>query len=161
MAPRRKKKTPRKRTFQPLPQNTCWVESDSYDRHSYAKIRSESPSLQSLEETGSTFLPHFASLLQDLFCLLFKFNVVFFPEKDVLPSALFNRTVLNGLQQGHLYRILRELTRLDEAKAGLCTLLLGEGVIALLKSEKTLTLRDMLDLWDVKKQQEVVEQKRE
>jgi len=161
MAPRRKKKTPRKRTFQPLPQNTCWVESDSYDRHSYAKIRSESPSLQSLEETGSTFLPHFASLLQDLFCLLFKFNVVFFPEKDVLPSALFNRTVLNGLQQGHLYRILRELTRLDEAKAGLCTLLLGEGVIALLKSEKTLTRRDMLDLWDVKKQQDIVEQKRE
>jgi uncharacterized protein with von Willebrand factor type A (vWA) domain len=114
-----------------------------------------------LEEIGSTFLPHFASLLQDLFCLLFKYNVIFLPDKDVVPSALFNRNLLNALQQGHLYRILRELTRLDEAKAGLCTLLLGEALLSLLKSEKALTRRDMLDLWDVKKQQDIVEQKRE
>lgn len=161
MPPKRKKKAPQKRVLQPLPQNACWIESDSYDRHSYAMLRSESPSLRTLEETGSTFLPHFASLLQDLFCLLFKYNVIYLPDKDVLPSALFNLNILNALQQGHLYRILRELTRLDEAKAGLCTLLLGESVLSLLKSEKVLTRRDMLDLWDVKKQEDIVEQKQE
>lgn len=79
----------------------------------------------------------------------------------MLPSALFNRILLNALKQGRLYRILRQLTLLDEAKAGLCTLLLGEGLIALLKSEKVFTRRDMIDLWDIKKQEEIVEEKRE
>jgi hypothetical protein len=93
--------------------------------------------------------------------LLFKYNVIFLEEEAVLPSALFNRTLLRALQQGDLYRILRELTLLDEAKAGLCTLLLGERILALLKSEKVLNRRDMLDLWDLKKQQEIAGEKRE
>lgn len=162
MSPKRKKKpAPGKQTIQTLPKHTCWIESDAYDRHVYAKLRSESPSLSRLEKEGSTFLPHFSSLLQDLFCLLFKYNVLFLKEDDVLPSTLLNRMFLNALQQGKLYSILRELTLLDEAKAGLCTLLLGERVLALLKSEKTLTRRDMLDLWDIKKQEEIAEEKRE
>jgi uncharacterized protein with von Willebrand factor type A (vWA) domain len=161
MAAKRKKTTPQKRALQPLPQNACWIESDSYDRQAYGKLRSESPSLHKLEQGGSTFIPHFPSLLQDLFCLLFKYNIIFFQEANVLPSALFNRILLNALKQGRLYRILRQLTLLDEAKAGLCTLLLGEGLIALLKSEKVFTRRDMIDLWDIKKQEEIVEEKRE
>ena len=157
MPPKRKKTAPRKRPLQPLPQNACWIESDSYDRQAYANLRSESPSLRTLEEEGGIFLPHFASLLQDLFCLLFKYNIIFLNEKDLLPSALFNCICLRALQEGNLYRILRELTLLDEAKAGLCTLLLGEGLLSLLKSEKLLTRRDMLDLWDIKKQEETLE----
>ena len=160
MAPRRKKIAAPKRTLQPLPQNSCWIESDSYDRRAYGNLRSESPSLRTLEENGSTFLPHFPSLLQDLFCLLFKYNIIFLKDPEVLPSALFNRIFLNALQQGNLYRILRELTLLDEAKSGLCTLLLGEALLSLLKSEKLLTRRDMLDLWDIQKQEEILAEKR-
>ena len=160
MPPRRKKIAPPKRTLQPLPQNSCWIESDAYDRRAYGNLRSESPSLRTLEENGSTFLPHFPSFLQDLFCLLFKYNIIFLKDGDVLSSAFFNRILLNALQQGNLYRILRELTLLDEAKAGLCTLLLGEGLLSLLKSEKLLTRRDMLDLWDIQKQEEILEEKR-
>jgi uncharacterized protein with von Willebrand factor type A (vWA) domain len=159
--PKRKKPPQRKSPLPPLPQHDCWIESDSYDRQAYGKIRSESPSLLTLEETGTTFLPHFSSLLQDLFCLLFKYNVIFLEEEIVLPSALFNRTLLSALQQGNVYRILRELTLLDEAKAGLCTLLLGERILSLLKSEKVLNRRDMLDLWDLKKQEEITGEKRE
>ncbi|MFQ5904394.1 MAG: hypothetical protein ACE5JO_11965, partial [Candidatus Binatia bacterium] len=161
MPPKRKRTAPRKRILQPLPQKSCWIESDSYDRQAYASLRSESPSLRTLEEDGGTFLPHFASLLQDLFCLLFKYNIVFLKEEEVVSSALFNRICLSALQQGNLYRILRELTLLDEAKAGLCTLLLGEGLLSLLKAEKPLTRRDMLDLWDMKKQEEILEGKKE
>ncbi|MFQ5852142.1 MAG: hypothetical protein ACE5JU_16345 [Candidatus Binatia bacterium] len=160
--PPKRKKTPRRKSPLPaLPQNACWIESDSYDRQAYGKIRSESPSLRALEEGETTFLPHFSSLLQDLFCLLFKYNVIFLKEEEVLPSALFNRILLGALQEGDLYCILRDLTLLDEAKAGLCTLLLGERILSLLKSEKVLTRRDMLDLWDMKKQEEVLEQKRD
>jgi uncharacterized protein with von Willebrand factor type A (vWA) domain len=161
MPPKRKKSAPQKRILQPLPRNACWIESDSYDRRVFGNLSSESPSLRKLEEEGGTLLPHFVSLLQDLFCLLFKYNIIFLKEEDVLPSALFNRILLTSLQQGNLYRILRELTLLDEAKAGLCVLLLGEGILSLLKSEKVLTRRDMLDLWDIKKQEEIVEEKKD
>lgn len=161
MPPRRKKAATKRRVLPSLPQNTCWIESDSYDRQAYGSLRSESSSLRELEENGTKFLPHFDSLLQDLFCLLFKYNVTFLPEAQVLPSALFNRVLLTALQQGNLCAILRDLTLLDEAKAGLCTLLLGEATLTLLKSEKVLTRRDMLDLWDIGKQEEIVEEKKE
>jgi len=160
MPPRRKKSVSPKRTLPGLPQNACWIESDSYDREAFGRLRSESPSLQKLAESGSALLPHFTFLLQDIFCLFFKYNIIFLKDPEVLPSALFNRILLRSLHQGNLYRILRELTLLDEAKSGLCTLLLGEGFLALLKSEKVLTRRDMLDLWDIHKQEETVEEKR-
>jgi uncharacterized protein with von Willebrand factor type A (vWA) domain len=160
MPPKRKKAASQRRLPEPLPQNSCWVESDAYDRRAYGNLRSESGSLRALEESGATFLPYFPSLLQDLFCLLFKYNIIFFEDRGVLPSALFNRTLLNALRQGSLYSALRELTLLDEAKAGLCVLLLGEALVSLLKSEKLLTRRDMLDLWDIHKQEEIRERKR-
>src|SRR5499426_167340 len=160
MPPARKKTAARARPLPVLPPESCWIESDSYDRSGFAKLAAESPSLKDLVENGSALIPHFNSLLQDLFCLLFKYNVVLRNEDTVLPSALFNRTFLNALQQGNLYRILRELTLLDEAKAGLCTLLLGEAIYSLLKSEKALNRRDMLDLWDIKRQEELVEEKK-
>ena len=74
MPPRRPKQAPVKRVFQPLPKNTFWIENDAYDRRVWAHLRAESPSLRELEESGGTLLPHFGSLLQDIFCLLFKYN---------------------------------------------------------------------------------------
>ncbi|HWP57990.1 MAG TPA: hypothetical protein VNL14_08900 [Candidatus Acidoferrales bacterium] len=160
--PPRRKKTARRTGGRPaIPQESCWIESDAYDRHAYAHLRAESPSLQALEESGSTLLPHFASLLQDLFCLLFKYNVVFRRDEEVAASAAYNRMLLDALRQGKLYRILRDLTLLDEAKAGLCTLLVGEAFVALLKAEKTLTRRDLMDVWDIKKQEELVAESKE
>ncbi len=156
MPPRRKKSALPRRILQPLPQNSHWIESDSYDRRAYVNLRSESLSLKKIEQDGTTFLPHFASLLQDIFCLLFKYNIIFRKDREVLPSALFNRILLNSLSQGNLYPLLRELTLLDEAKAGLCTLLLGEALLSLLRSEKALSRRDMIDLWDVSKQEEIL-----
>lgn len=135
---------------------SCWIESDAYDRRVFGQLRADSPSLRAIEETGGTFLPHFDSLLQDIFCGLFKYNVFFQKETELRQSALFNRTFLNALRQGDLYSILREMTLLDEAKSGLCTLLLGESLISLLKAEKMLTRGEMLDLWDIKKQEEVL-----
>ena len=159
MPPKRGKKAPSKRVFQPLPQNACWIENDAYDRRVYGYLRSESPSLRELEETGSTFLPHFGSLLQDIFCLLFKYNVIFQKESDVAASALLNEKFLNGIRRGSQYEFLREQTLLNEARAGLSTLLLGERLLTLIKAEKLLTRRDMRDLWDIQKQEEIVSEK--
>ena len=159
MPPKRGKKPAAKRVFQPLPQNSFWIESDAYDRRVYGHLRSESPSLRELERSGSTFLPHFGSLLQDIFCLLFKYNVIFINEAAVLPSALLNQKFLHAVGQGGQYEILREQTLLNEAHAGLSALLLGERLLTLIREEKFLTRRDMRDLWDIQKQEEVVSEK--
>ena len=143
----------------PIPQNACWVESDSYDRTVYRKLREDSPSLQALEGSGSTLTPQFDALLQDVFSALFKHNVVFMKDDAVLPSASLNKTLLDALHQGELTQFLRQATILDEARAGLATVLLGEGALKLLKSEKTLTRRHMLDMQNLKQQEETVQEK--
>ena len=122
-----------------MPKNTCWVESDAYDRRLFGQLRAESPSLRELEDAGTTLLPHFGSLLQDLFCALFKYNVRFADRSSVLPSALLNQKFLNAIIQGPQYDYLRELTLLNEARAGLSTLILGERLLSLVKEEKVLT----------------------
>ena len=161
MPPRRAKKTPIKRVFQPLPQNTFWIDSDAYDRRAYGQLRSDSPSLRILEEQGSTLLPHFGSLLQDVFSLLFKANIIYHKEAEVLPSALLNERFLKAIGQGSQYDFLREQTLLNEARAGLSTLLLGERLLAQIREEKFLNRRDLRDLWDIQKQEEILNQKRD
>lgn len=157
---RRRTKTGR-RVFSRLPGNGCWIESDAYDRRAFTRLRWESASLRELAQTGATFLPHFSDLLQDIFCALFKYNINFRAHHEVLPSARFNRVILRALLETNLYSALKDLTLLDEPRAGLCTLLLGERLVNLLKAEKLLTRRDMIDLWDLKKQEEIFEEKRE
>jgi uncharacterized protein with von Willebrand factor type A (vWA) domain len=144
---------------QPIPRSECWIESDSYDRAAYQKLCTESPSLRVLEEQGSILTPSFEALLQDLFCCLFKYNVIFLDASQVRPSAHMNRLLLTALYQGELAQLLREATVLNEGKAGLATVLLGEGALRLLKSERTLTRRDLLDLWNIQKQEEIVQDK--
>jgi uncharacterized protein with von Willebrand factor type A (vWA) domain len=142
-----------------LPQSAQWVESDSYDRAAYRALREESPSLQALEESGGALIPRFDALLQDIFCSLFKYNVLFQKEQDVAPSAALNRQLVASLHHGELGQLLREVTILDESKAGLATVLLGEGALRLLKAEKPLTRRDLLDLWNIQKQEELTQEK--
>jgi len=144
-----------------LPDNANWIESDRYDRHAYGQLRRDAASLRELEQAGEALLPHFPSLLRDVFCLLFKYNIVFAAEADVLPSAAVNRTLLDALHGGEVSRILREMTLLDEAKAGLCTLLVGEGLLAMLKSEKPWTRHDMMDTWKLRQQEEEFQKVRE
>jgi uncharacterized protein with von Willebrand factor type A (vWA) domain len=161
MPPRRPTKASPKRVFQPLPKNTFWIDNDAYDRRVWNHLRAESPSLREIEDKGSTLLPHFGSLLQDIFCLLFKYNINYRTDAGVLPSALLNQKFLRAIHQGAHYDFLREQTLLNEAHAGLSTLILGERLLVLVREEKFLTRRDMRDLWDIQKQEELVGRKME
>lgn len=161
MPPRRPTNAPSRRVFRPLPKNTFWIDNDAYDRRVWGHLRAESPSLRELEEKGGTLLPHFGSLLQDVFCLLFKYNINYHADSDVLPSAMLNQKFLHAIHQGSQYDFLREQTLLNEAHAGLSTLILGERLLTLVREEKFLTRRDMRDLWDIQKQEELVGQKME
>jgi len=100
MPPRRKPKAPLKRVFQPLPKNSFWIKNDAYDLRVWGHLRAESPSLRELEDKGSALLPHFGSLLQDIFCLLFKYNIIYHGDAEVLPSALLNQKFLQAIEHG-------------------------------------------------------------
>src|SRR5437867_4343533 len=119
--------------------HTHWIESDSYDRATLERLRRDCPSLQQLEESGSKLLPHFDGFLLDLFALLFKMNIVRHAEEDVVPSAAFYRLLLDQLEATPAVKLLRQQTVLDETRAGLATLLLGDRLLGLLKSERILT----------------------
>ncbi|MBI2964056.1 MAG: VWA domain-containing protein [Deltaproteobacteria bacterium] len=90
-------------------------------------------------------LPQFAALLQDLFAALYKYNVLPLPESSVAPSARVNRVLLDGLLASTPYEHLKARTQLDEIRAGLGAVLLGERALELLRSEKLFSRRDLLD----------------
>ncbi len=161
MPVRQAKKAAVKAVFQALPKNTFWIESDAYDQRVYGYLRDESQALRELEDNGGKLLPHFGSLLHDLFCLFFKYNVNWLDESQVLPSALLNEIFLNAVSNGPQYEFLREQTLLNEARAGLSTLLVGERLLGLIREEKFLTRRDLRDLWDIEKQEQLVGEKLE
>jgi uncharacterized protein with von Willebrand factor type A (vWA) domain len=130
-----------------------WIESDSYDRQALQRLKAESPSFQALEDSGTKLLPHFDAFLLDLFALLFKMNTVFRSADAVLPSAAFYRPLLERVAVLPPTQILRQQTILDETRAGLATLMLGERLLELLKSERVLTRGDMLDFWSLEHQE--------
>ena len=130
-----------------------WIESDSYDRATLQRLTMESPSLAALVESGSKLLPHFDGFVLDLFALLFKMNAVVHPPEQVVPSAGFYKLVLNELQASPALEVLRRQTVLDETRAGLATLLLGDRLLALLKSERILSRAEMLDYWNLEQQE--------
>ena len=133
---------------------THWIESDAYDRSALARLMADSPSFQALEASGARLLPHFEGFVLDLFALLFKLNVVVYPEETVSPSAAFYKLIIDELRAAPVLETLRQQTVLDEPTAGLATLLLGEALLELLKSERILTRTEMLDIWNVRQQEE-------
>jgi len=130
-----------------------WVESDSYDRAVFHRLKADAPSLQAVEQSGGKLLPHFDAFLLDLFAMLFKMNIVLHSEGDVVPSAAFYRVLLDHLRAAPALEVLRQQTVLDETRAGLATLLLGERLLRLLKSERILTRAEMLEFWNLEQQE--------
>ena len=126
-----------------------WIESDSYDRATLERLQADSPSFAALVESGGKLLPHFDGFVLDLFALLFKLNIVQYPPETVVPSAGFYRLLLEQLQRTPVLDVLRRQTVLDETRAGLATLLLGDRLLTLLKSERILSRGEMLDFWNL------------
>jgi uncharacterized protein with von Willebrand factor type A (vWA) domain len=138
------------------PHEHCWVESDAFDRSTFAALLADAPSLAALAEGGGRLVPHFRELLEDLFCLLYKLEPRLRTADEVGPSAVLNRTLLDTLHDSPLLADLRERTQLDEVQAGLGAVLLGERVLALLREERLLPRGDLVDLWDLARQEDDV-----
>ena len=140
-----------------MPLLTNWIETDTYDRAAFERLCGESPSLQALAASGSKLLPHFDGFLLDIYALLYKMNVVFQPQEAVTPAAVFYRFLLEELRGASALDVLRQQTALDEGVSGLATLLLGEALLELLKSERVLTRGEMLDVWSLEQQGEEID----
>lgn len=141
-----------------LQRAASWIETDGYDRDAFHKFTRDSPSFRALAASGGRLLPHFDPFLLDLYALLYKPNLVFRPTEAVLPSALFYGPLLQTILATPALEALRLHTVLDESRAATAALLLGEKILAALKSEWLLNRGQMLDLWALRlKEEEIAE----
>jgi uncharacterized protein with von Willebrand factor type A (vWA) domain len=154
MARKRKIVKPRQLYIPVVPDNASWIESDSYDRRAWAELGLTAPTIGELVESGERLVPDFGALLHDLFLGLFKYNLVWLKPDAVRRSAALNRTILERLLPSPGFEMLKTRTLLEEDKAVIAALVLGEQVLELVRSEKLINRREMLDLWDLKHQEE-------
>ena len=118
------------------------------------EIQSGAPTIAELVEAGERLVPHFGALLQDIFLGLFKYNLVWMPPDAVRRSAVLNQAILRELISSPPFEALKQRTLLEEDKAAIAALALGEQVIEMVRSERLINRREMLDLWDLKHQEE-------
>jgi uncharacterized protein with von Willebrand factor type A (vWA) domain len=154
---RRAKQRKHTRAYLPaVAPHEAWLESDSYDRSAWRQIVEQAPSVASLLDSGERLIPHFAAFAQDLFCALFKYNVAWRDCAAVRSSTALNRIILQRLLASPAFLALRERTVLEEDKAAVATLVLSQQTLELIRSERLVNRRDMLELWDLERQENEV-----
>ena len=155
----RKTKTirPRRLYIPAVPVSASWFESDSYDRRTWKEIVADAPSIADLTESGERLVPHFGALVNDLFLALFKMNPVMRKSDDVRLAAALNRTILEQLVPSAPFQALRSRTALEEDKAAIAALVMSEHALEMMKSERLVNRGEMLDLWDLARQEEDLE----
>jgi uncharacterized protein with von Willebrand factor type A (vWA) domain len=161
MARKAKIVQPRRLYIPVVPANASWFESDSYDRRTWNEIVADAPSIADLAETGERLVPHFGALVQDLFFALFKMNPVFRKAGDVRLAAALNRTILEQIVPSAPFQALRSRTALEEDKAAIAAIVMSEHALEMMKSEKLINRGEMLDLWDLARQEQDLEARAE
>jgi uncharacterized protein with von Willebrand factor type A (vWA) domain len=161
MARKAKIVKPRRVYVPVVPANVSWFESDSYDRRTWNEIVADAPSLADLAETGERLVPHFGALVQDLFFALFKMNPVFRKSGEVRLAAALNRTILEQIVPSAPFQALRSRTALEEDKAAIAAIVMSEHALEMVKSEQLINRSEMLDLWDLARQEQDLEARAE
>lgn len=159
MARSRKSIKPRPLYVPAPPDGASWLESDGYDRRAWSELGANAPAIRDLVESGEKLVPHFGALLEDLFLGLFKYNLVWLKPDAVRRSAMLNRTILDELIPTPGFEMLKSRTLLEEDKAVIAALVLAEQVLGMVRAEKLVNRGEMLDLWDLKHQEEDLERK--
>lgn len=123
------------------------IEADSFDREAYSNLVDSSSELRALIERGSSLLPGFAPLMEDLFASFFKHNVVFTPGESLRKSALLPRRIMKEVLADASYKEMREETVLDEFHSALATVEMGRSVLEWLRSEDGPGERSLVREW--------------
>ena len=161
MARKAKIVAPRRIYVPVVPANASWFESDSYDRRTWNEIVADAPSIADLAESGERLVPHFGALVQDMFLALFKMNPVMRKSGDVRLAAALNRTILEQIVPSAPFQALRSRTALEEDKAAIAAIVMSEHALEMMKSEKLINRNEMLDLWNLARQEQDLEARAE
>jgi len=155
-----KKAATARRLYIPVvPGGAACIESDSYDRRAWSDIGLGAGAIDELVQAGRRLVPHFDALLADLFFALFKYNLVWLTPDAVRKSAALNRTILEHLVASPAFAALKGRTLLEEDKAAIAALALAEQALELVRSERLLNRRELLDLWDLDHQEQDLAQR--
>jgi uncharacterized protein with von Willebrand factor type A (vWA) domain len=137
------------------------IEADSFDREAYSGLVSSSSELRELVERGSTLLPGFGPLMEDLFASFFKHNVVFLPESTLRKSALLPRRIIKEVLADGAYKEMREETVLDEFHSALAAVEMGRSVLEWLRSEDGPGERSLVKEWQTDAAESEVDEMRD
>lgn len=111
------------------------VLTDGFDREVYARLVKKSKGVAQSKLQLSRLLPHPDLLLQDLFSILFKLNVVVRPAKEVSASVLIHRRLIEAVLKSPGMNELRARTELSEVECAIALPLLAERVLKSLSRE--------------------------
>lgn len=123
----------RVRSRRPLDSNVVY--SDSYDRRTFASIKSRATRIQELEEKGLKKLPTYSPLLMDLYSILYKADPLLKQKDQVRASERVNRNLVEKVMDTKQYPELRGYTYLDEFASSMAVLTLGEVVLELIPED--------------------------
>ena len=157
MARKAKIVRPRRRYVPVVPASGSWFESDKYDRRAWNEIVADTPSIADLTDSGDRLVPHFGALMQDFFFALFKMNPTMHKAADVRHAAALNRAILENVVPSAAFQALRSRTELEEDKAAIAAIVMSEHALEMIRSEQLLNRREMLDLWDLERQEQDLE----
>jgi uncharacterized protein with von Willebrand factor type A (vWA) domain len=120
--------------------------SDGYDVEVFEHALAREPALRAAAERAGRLLPRAAPLLCDLFCALFKLNVVVRPAGELPASALVNRRLIEAVAASGRLEELRRRTQLDELQAGAAAVVLADHVLSALTRDSRVTAQELVDL---------------
>jgi len=133
------------------------IVNDGYDREVFDQALRREAALANLAERTGRLLPNAVPLLQDLFCALFKLNVVIEPAEALAASALINRRLLRAVAETSKLAELRQRTQLDELEATAATVVLGNHVLSALTKDSRVLDHELMDLASVAHDEESLE----
>ena len=76
-------------------------------------------------------------------------------------AAALNRTILEQIVPSAPFQALRSRTALEEDKAAIAAIVMSEHALEMVKSEKLINRSEMLDLWDLARQEQDLEARAE
>src|SRR5260370_1784796 len=145
---------PRRLYIPVVPAGASWIECDSSDRRAWSDVGLGARGIGGVVGGGRRFVADFDALVGGLFFALFKYNLVWLKTDAVRKSAILNHTILDRLVASPAFEALKSRTLLEEDKAAISALALAEQALELVRSERLLNRRELLDLWDLHHQEE-------
>ncbi|HJL39753.1 MAG TPA: hypothetical protein RMG48_00485 [Myxococcales bacterium LLY-WYZ-16_1] len=126
-------------------EKTQTVESDGFDRDLYERQVRLHPGLKGPRERLGRLLPDSEALLFDLFCVLYKLNVVPRHPSSLPPSAQLARRVVGSLVDDARLERLRERTQLDATAAQEALVFLSHSVADALTQGDRLVAQEFME----------------